>query len=339
MRILILGGTVFLGKHVVDVAIDHGHEMTLFNRGQTNPGEFPAIETICGDRDGILEGLRGRRWDMAFDFSGHVPRMVRLSAQLLQGVVDHYTFISSISVYANFSCEGMKEDAEMLELVDPAAEDVGKYYGALKGQCEREVHAFFDDRALVIRPGLIVGPHDPSDRFTYWVRRFARGGEILVPGRPERPVQFIDARDLAQWVVGLAEQRVTGVFHATGPARTTTMAEFVAALVKGTGSSGRLTWLPDEFLLRENVGEWQDLPLWIADNTGWPGFMTINIDRALSHGLVFRALEDTVRDTLQWDRQRTQSDHLHAGLGEEQEEVLYQHWHAQTDTLPHWPED
>lgn len=329
MRILILGGTAFLGKHVVDVAVEHGHEVTLFNRGLTNPGQFPGIETVRGDRDGSMEGLRGRRWDMAFDFSGHIPRVVRLSSRLLQGAVDHYTFISSISVYSDFGGQGMKEDSEMLELVDPDTEDVGQYYGALKGQCEREVHTFFGNRALIIRPGLIVGPDDPSDRFTYWVRRFARGGEIVVPGRPERPVQFIDARDLAQWVVELAEHGIAGVFHATGPARATTMEKLVAGLVKGTGSTGRVTWIPDEFLLKENVGEWQDLPLWIADKTGWPGFMTINIDRAISHGLVFRTLEDTVRDTLQWDRRRIQSDHLHAGLGVEREEILYQRWLAQ----------
>lgn len=329
MRILILGGTSFLGKHVADVAIDHKHAVTLFNRGKTNPGAVPGIELIRGDRDGRLEGLRGRRWDMAFDFSGHVPRVVGLSARLLEEAVDHYTFISSISVYADFSRKRMKEDAEVLELLDPDTEDVGQYYGALKSRCESVVHSFFDGRALIIRPGLIVGPYDLSDRFTYWVRRFARGGEILVPGRPEHPVQFIDARDLAKWVVGLAEQRVTGVFNATGPARTTTMADLWRLMLKGTGSNGRLTWLPDDFLLKENVGEWQNLPLWIAEKTGWPGFMTINIDRALSHGLVCRALEDTVRDTLQWDRQRTQSDPLHAGLSADQEEVLYQHWLAQ----------
>src|SRR5579885_1733748 len=230
MKLLILGGTVFLGRHIVEAALARGHEITLFNRRQHNGELFPEVEKLRGDRNGDLSALEGRRWDAAIDTSGYFPRVVRASAQKLSGAVDHYTFISSISVYADFTQVGMDENAPVGTLKDESVEEItGESYGPLKVLCEQAAEQAMPGRVLNIRPGLIVGPHDPSDRFTYWPRRLARGGDVLAPGRPERLVQLIDVRDLAEWNIRAAEARLTGLFNATGPSGELTMAQVIDA--------------------------------------------------------------------------------------------------------------
>jgi 2'-hydroxyisoflavone reductase len=303
MKILILGGTVFLGRHLVEAARARGHEVTLFNRGLHSPDLFPDVEKLRGDRDGNLDVLRGRRSDVAIDTCGFVPRIVRASAELLAPAVELYIFFSSLSVIADTSVTGADESAAVATLQDPSVEDAtGEAYGPLKALCEQAVEQAMNGRALNIRPGLIVGPHDPTGRFTYWPVRVARGGEVLAPGRPERPIQFIDARDLAEWTIRMAEARRTGVFNATGPDRTLTMKELLDECLKVSGSDARFTWASDKFLVDAGVGEWMELPLWLSEVApdAPRGFMAINCAKAVASGLTFRPLAETVRDTLDW---------------------------------------
>jgi 2'-hydroxyisoflavone reductase len=331
MRILILGGTEFLGRHLVEQALAKGHDVTLFNRGQTNPALFPHVEQLRGNRDGDLEALRHRRFDVAIDTSGYVPRVVRQSVQCLAEVVEHYTFVSSISVYQDFGKVGINEEDPVGILEDEASEDVGAFYGPLKACCEQELQSVFGTRALVVRPGLIVGPYDPTDRFTYWIRRFAQGGDVLVPGRRDRPIQWIDVRDLAAWIVTMAEQRMSGVFNATGPRTKWTMAEFVSALETDIPSSGKATWVDEDFLHAKEVKEWSELPLWISDETYWPGFLTADVRRAVQHGLTCRPARETILNTLGWDKTRPKDIPMKAGLSPERESKLLREWHAWGD--------
>jgi len=328
MRILILGGTEFLGRHLVDVALTSGHEVTLFNRGQTNPDLYPNVEKLRGDRDGDLDALRRRSWDAVIDTSGYVPRVVRQLVELLKDSVLHYTFVSSISVYADFSGNGMDENASVGTLEDVTTENVSEDYGALKALCEKEVQSMFGERSLIIRPGLIVGPHDPTDRFTYWVRRFAQGRDVLVPGRRDYPVQFIDVRDLAEWMFRMVENKASGVFNATGPEKALTMEAFVGNLEEVIASSGTATWANEAFLQSQSVKEWVELPLWISDKTGWPGFSTVSVSLAIAYGLTYRPLRETILDTFGWDQTRPQDAHLKAGLSRERESELLRKWKA-----------
>ena len=227
MRLLVLGGTRFLGRHLVEAALARGHEVTLFNRGQTNPELFPGVERLTGDRDGGLDALRGRRWDAVVDPSGYVARVVRQSCELLAGAAGAYAFISTASVYPLYS-EDKSEDGPLDRLADPASEDVRADYGALKAVCESVVTGAFGDRALIVRSGLIVGPHDPTGRFTYWAARLARGGEVLGPGAPERRVQFIDARDQVAWILDMLEAGRGGPYNVTGPTTPLTFGELLA---------------------------------------------------------------------------------------------------------------
>ena len=219
MKLLILGGTKYLGRHLTESALERGHEVTLFNRGRENPDLFHGkVEKLVGDRDGDLAALKGRKWDAVIDTSGYFPRVVKDSARLLADTVDHYTFISTISVYEDFSQPGIEETAPVGKLEDETVEDIGAgAYGPLKALCEQAVEEVMPGRSLIVRPGLIVGPYDPTDRFTYWPSRIAKGGEVLAPGDGTSPVQFIDARDLAEWVLTMTERKQTGVFNATGP--------------------------------------------------------------------------------------------------------------------------
>lgn len=333
MRVLILGGTQFLGRHLVDAALEGGHEVTLFNRGQTNPELYFEVEKLRGDRDGGLNALRGRNWDAVIDTSGHVPRLVNQSVELLRDAVGHYTFVSSISVYADFSHVGIDENAPVGTLNDETTENVSEYFGALKALCEQRVQSGFGNRGLIVRPGLIVGPHDPTDRFTYWVRRFSRGGEVLVPESSHASIQFIDVRDLAQWMMRCIEGDVTGVYNATGPDYKLTMGGFAEELERIIPNAGRAHWVSEEFLLAKGVREFSELPLWISERTNWPGFMTVDVQRAIRQGLSFRPLEQTILDTLGWDQTRQlgqQSTRLHAvrdvGMSSEREIRLLQEW-------------
>lgn len=329
MKLLIIGGTVFLGRHLVEAALARGHEVTLFNRGQHNADLFPQVEKLQGNRDGNLDVLKGRRWDAVIDTCGYVPRIVSQSARLLSESVDHYTFISSISVYADTSVGNFDETAPVGTLEDETVEEIGGgNYGPLKALCERAVETALPGRSLIVRPGLIVGPHDSSDRFTYWPSRFARGGKVLAPGRPARQVQLIDARDLAEWNIRMVEAKQTGTFNATGPDRILTMGEVLETCQTVCNNDAQITWVAESFLLEQQVGPWMELPLWIPETT--PGSMLqANIDRAVAAGLTFRPLADTVAATLEWDRTRPEGERR-AGMKPDREAELLRAWHSQT---------
>ncbi|HEX6287987.1 MAG TPA: SDR family oxidoreductase [Herpetosiphonaceae bacterium] len=327
MKLLILGGTAFLGRAIVNAALERGHELTLFNRGQRNPDLFTELEQLRGDRDGNLEALRGRSWDVVIDPSGYLPRVVRDSAELLADAVEHYTFISSISVYADFSTVGMDETAPVGMLEDTSVEEItGETYGPLKALCEQAVEQTLPGRSLIIRPGLIVGPHDPTDRFTYWVERVARGGDVLAPGRPEMPVQIIDVRDLAEWTVQMVEERRTGTYHATGPDRLLTMEQMLTACKGVSGSDARFVWVDEECLQAAGAESWTEVPLWIPEQPEMRGFLAMSIAKARAAGLSFRPLTTTIRDTLDWSRTRPTDDERRAGLRPEREREILELW-------------
>ena len=295
MRLLLLGGPKFVGRAVIDAALERGHEVTLFNRGATGADLYPELTRVRGDRDGGLDGLRGGEWDAVVDTSGYLPRLVGDSARLLADAAGHYVFVSSISVYASFA-EVVDEQAPLAELSTPGSEDIATDYGALKALCERAVEEAFAGRATAVRAGLIVGPHDPTGRFTYWPHRVARGGDVLVPGPAWRPIQLVDVRDLAAWIVTAAEERLAGPFNATGPA---TMGAVIDAARRASNSEARAVEVDDPFLTGQGVGEWMELPLWIdTSNEDWRHFMEVDASRAVAAGLTFRPLDETVAGAL-----------------------------------------
>lgn len=331
MKLLILGGTQFLGRHLTESALKAGHEVTLFNRGKTNPGLFKNVEYLRGDRDaGDLNALKGRAWDAVVDTCGYVPRVVRQSAQLLADAAPHYTFISTFSVYADTTIYNMDESGPLATIEDATREDVtGETYGALKVLCEGAAEAAMPGRVLTVRSGLIVGPHDSTDRFTYWPVRVAQGGDILAPGTPEMRVQFIDARDQAEWILALAAGRKAGVYNVTGPAEPLTMGRFLEACQGMTKRNATFTWVNDEFLVENEVGPFSELPLWIPES--YNGLQAMNINRALADGLTFRPLQDTIRDTLKWNALRTGAGDAiqpRAGMMRDREAELLAKWRA-----------
>ncbi len=303
MDLLLFGGTRFLGRHFARAALDAGHRVTLFHRGLTGAGLFPEAEHVAGDRDGGLGVLAGRRWDAAIDFCGYVPRVVGASARAMRGACAHYTFVSSISVYEPPMAPGADESAPLAMLEDPTVETIdGSTYGGLKAACEREVWAAFGDHALVVRPGLIMGPHDPTDRFPYWPRRLARGGDVLAPGVPELPVQAIDARDLAAWMLAVVSRGTAGTFNAVGPERPLTLRACLERIGVAVGARARVVWVAEDFLLARGVEPWVGLPLWVTGDDVSVG--RLSAAKAIAAGLAFRPLEETARDTLAWDLAR-----------------------------------
>ncbi|MHC4472592.1 MAG: NAD-dependent epimerase/dehydratase family protein [Planctomycetota bacterium] len=323
MNLLVLGGTIFLGRHVVEHALARGHDVTIFHRGKHGADLFPEVERILGDRDGGIGALAGREWDAAVDTSGYVPRVVGASAGCLADTVGHYSFVSSLSVYADDLEPGQDESGPLATLDDETVEEVtGETYGGLKALCERAVEAALPGRALVVRPGLIVGPHDPTDRFTYWPVRVARGGDVLAPAPADGPAEFTDVRDLAAFLVGAAEAGTAGVMNVTGPGpEKTTIGALLDACRAAAGSDARFVWADEETLAAEGVGLWSDMPLYVG--TGMPGFATRRTDRALAAGLAFRPIAETVRDTLEWARTLPADHEWRAGLTAEREaEVL-----------------
>jgi len=307
MRLLVLGGTQFLGRHLVDAALEAGDTVTLLHRGRTNPGLFAGrVERIEGDRDGGLDGLAGGEWDAVVDTCGYVPRVVALSAGALAERCGHYTFVSSESVYGSVGDAGVDESAPVARLADPATEVIDdETYGGLKALCEEAAEAAMPGRVLNVRPGLIVGPWDPTDRFTYWPRRIAAGGDVLLPGGPERPVQFVDGRDLAAWILAAARRGLTGTFNACGPAEPTGMGTLFDACAAVSGSGARPVWADEQALIDAGVEPWTELPLWVGEGAdpADAGFMQISSALAISEGLAFRPVEDVVRDTISWDRE------------------------------------
>jgi nucleoside-diphosphate-sugar epimerase len=300
MTILILGGTKFLGPHVVEAALARGHTVTLFNRGKTNPTLFPDVEKLRGDRDGHLEALAGRTWDAVVDDSGYVPRLVKASAALLAPSVGQYVFVSTISVYKDNDQVGADETARLETVDDPTTEDVPKYYGALKALSEQAAAAAMPGRVTTVRPGLIIGPGDPTGRFTHWPTRMADGGLVLGPGDGTTPIQYIDGRDLGAWIVHLVEQRAFGTFNALGPATPITMKEVLDACNAAAGNKATITWVDAAFLDKMKVEPWSELPMWIDAHGEFAGFGTTSNARALARGLTFRPIGDTARDTLAW---------------------------------------
>jgi 2'-hydroxyisoflavone reductase len=303
VKLLVIGGTQFLGRHIAEQAIERGHALTLFNRGVTNPALFPQAEHLQGDRDGGLDALAGREFDAVIDTCGYVPRVVAASAQLLAPAVGHYTFISTVSVYEGNGNSGTDADSAVGTIADEAFEEVTEEsYGPLKALCEWVVHDAMPGRALVIRPGLIVGPDDPSDRFTYWPARIADGGRVLAPGRPAARSQVIDVRDLAAFVLDLAERGATGTFNAVGPAQTRTLGELLEQCVSVTGSGAELVWVEDAVLLEQGVEPWSDLPLWLGGDPELEWMEQIDPGPAIAAGLRLRQISDTIAATLEWHR-------------------------------------
>lgn len=342
MKILILGGTIFLGRHLVEAACKRGHEVTLFNRGQHGPDLYPHVEQLRGDRWRDFHALAGREWDAVIDTNGYIPSIVRASASALAAAVGQYVFISTVSVYSNVSVIGVDETAPVstitpeqlreAENITPPARGViarvyGEEYGGLKALCEQGVEEILPGRTLNIRPGLIVGPYDYSDRLTYWPGRIARGGEVLAPGRPQRPVQLIDARDLAGWTMHMIETGQVGTYNATGPAEPLTMGEILDACKLASGSNATFTWVDEDFLLGEKVRPWSQIPLWLPEQPENAGFNAISIAKALAAGLTFRPIIETVRDTLAWDVTRSADGERQAGLAADDEAHLLEAWH------------
>ena len=331
MNILILGGTLFLGRHLVEVALERGHTVTIFHRGKTNPGLFPGVFEILGDRkeESDLAPLADYAFDAVVDTCGYIPRVVRQSAQLLAGGAGCYCFISTVSVYASWPGASTDEDAPVGTLEDLTVEEVtGETYGPLKALCEQEAEAAFPGKALIIRPGLIVGPHDPSDRFTYWPHRAAQGGEILAPGGPELPTQWIDVRDLALWTLHMLEAGRTGVYNADGPV--IGIGQLLATCLLASGAQASVTYADEAFLQEQGVKPWLELPLWI------PGMMDLKeggatrTQRANMAGLSYRSALETVRDTLVWDSQRPQESAWKNTLTPEKEATVLAAWKSRT---------
>ena len=364
MKLLVLGGTVFLGRHVVESALERGHSVTLFNRGTrpdvsfaagpSDSGEVPgrartdyeAPEILKGDRYTDLTALAGRSWDAVVDTCGFIPSAVRASAELLADAVAHYTFISSGSVYAPVDAPGYDETSAVGTIDDDAlaqvearvraqgasAATLGEAYGPLKALCERAAEAAMPGRVLQVRAGLIVGPFDKSDRFTYWVRRLARAGDVLAPEPPEQPVQIVDVRDLASWIVRMAEGRRAGVFNATGPEQPAPLGAVLEETSRALGTSPRLVWAGESFLLENGVAPWMGLPLWLPQQDPEDRYMqTMGCAKARDAGLTFRPLADTVRATRQWDVSRGEPA-LGAGLDAEKERSLLDAWQARPPT-------
>ncbi len=319
MRILILGGTRFLGRGLVDAALERNHSVTLFHRGKTNPDVYPELEHLHGDRDTDLDALRGKTWDVVIDTSGYIPRHVRQSAALLADVVQRYIFISTISVYSDLSHPGTHEASPLRTLSDPSVETVtGETYGGLKVLCEQAAEDAMPGRTLNVRSGLIVGPNDPTDRFTYWVVKAARQQHMIAPESPQYAMQFIDVRDIAEWCVLMAELKQTGTYNVTG--RQTPLSEVIGTAAAISGNNPVVHWLDAPYLLAQGIQPWSDLPLWMpSTDPEMAGTHQIRIDPALAHGLTFRPLHVTVTDTLAW---RDDSP-LSTGLAPEREaEIL-----------------
>lgn len=322
MKILIVGGTRFLGRHIVNSARVRGHDLTLFNRGQTNPNLFRKIKRYQGDRERDLDQLPGQ-WDAVIDTCGYVPRIVKISAEALKDKVEKYVFISSTSVYADFSKIGIKESDPVGKLEDESVEEItGETYGPLKALCEKTVQDMYGVNSLIIRPGLIVGPHDPTDRFTYWVMRTARGGEVLAPDKPEALTQIIDVRDLADFIISLIANDMSGVFNVTGPETPLSFGALLDTCKIVSGSDAKFVWAPLEFLEQNNVAPWSDLPAWVPNAGEDAGFSRVDVSKAVKAGLTYSSLATTIKDTLEWASERPAGYEMKAGLKPEREKEL-----------------
>lgn len=324
MKLLLLGGTGFLSQQIVEAALHRGHTVTLFNRGQTRPELFPDLEHIRGDREkDLTAALSGRSWDAVIDTCGYIPRIIRISVEFLADKVEHYTFISSISAYADLDVDGLDESYPVAKLSDETTEDAtGKAYGPLKALCEQVIEQSFPARSLIIRPGLIAGPADPTGRTTYWPRRLAQDGEVLLPDRKDQPVQFIDARDLAAWNIRMVEERRAGTYNATGPAHSLTLQQFLEQCKAISGGDARFTWVSEEFLLERGVAPWSELPLWVPRTLG-VSLNAASMHKALDAGLTLRPLAET----LTWIQDHPDAIAQGKSLTSQREAELLHEWH------------
>ena len=349
MKLLVIGGSRFLGAHLVASAVARNHEVTVFNRGQQKSEGSPDVENIRGDRNKDLDKLKGRHWDSVIDTCGFFPQSVTASAEALRDSIGTYVFISSASVYADVSTIGVDEDAPLKTLTDEqlqkatelySSEDnsaaaLGNLYGGLKALCERAAEEVMPGRALNIRPGLIVGPLDYTDRFTYWLVRVAEGGEVLAPVRPDLPLQFIDGRDLADWTMHMVEKKGTGVYNANCLPGKVTMQAVLEESKAVSGSDATFTWVDEKFLLDENVHAWSEMPLWLPEEAAphLKGFMFVSTDKAVAAGLTCRQISETIRDTLIWYRAKHSNDPLKAGIDRGREGELLQKFHARNKVV------
>jgi 2'-hydroxyisoflavone reductase len=339
LKILIMGGTAFIGPAFANMALARGHELTFFNRGRTNPHLFPGVEKIQGDRTVAedVEQLRGREWDVVLDNSCYYPRVIDMVADIVKDVVKQYVVISTISVYAGYEEIGMTEDAPLATLEDPTTEEVtGETYGGLKVLCEQAAQNAMPDKTTVIRPGLIVGPMDRTDRFTYWPVRVDRGGEVLAPGVPDQGIQFIDVRDLMSFTLKCIEEQRLGVYHCTGKAGAVTTGRLLDGSKKIAGSDAKFTWVPADFLEEKEVAAWQEMPCWLPPEGEYAGFGSVDVSRAMEAGLTFRALDKTVADTLEWWKLQPENPEgprteLRAGIAPEKEASVLEAWHAREE--------
>ena len=335
MKILIIGGTSFLGRHLATAALALCHEVTLFHRGQHSWHGLAPVEEIFGDRNEDLQKLAHREWDAVIDTCGYLPQTVKASAAALEKAVGKYVFISSVSVYADFSHPNYTETSPLATLsseqesearrIDPKAEitpaALGDLYGALKARCEQEVQLIYADNTLVVRPGLIVGPFDPSDRFTYWAHRVMQSGPVLAPGSPNRLVQFIDARDLARWIMEMVARKATGTYNATSKPFELTFGQLLETMKAATSSDATFQWVSEAFLQQQGVKAWSEMPLYLPESASeTSGFLSANIDRALAQKLTFRPLLETIQATIAW--RATQPGPMKAGISLERERKL-----------------
>ncbi len=330
MKWLVIGGTRFLGRAFVEQALAAGHELTLFNRGRSGPDLFPDLETVIGDRTNPddLAKLAGRTWDAVFDPSGYLPGVVRQSVEALRGAVGYYAFISSISVYRDFAQPAIDESYPVGAIDDPTVTEVDNdTYGPLKALCEQVVVEEFAGRALNVRAGLIIGPYDPTDRFTYWATRIQRGGDFLAPESPAYRVQVIDARDIAAWVLRMAGAGAGGTFNVTSEPMM--FGDVVQAVQQATGSDAAPVYVDARFLADHDVQMWVELPLWIPESeVGFAHMSSVSVKRAFDAGLRTRPLVDTVRDLLAWTAARPSDYQPRAGLDAAKEARVLELWRA-----------
>ena len=331
LRILILGGTGFIGPYQVKYAVERGHKITLFNRGKTNADLFPDIPRLIGDRN-LPDGhkaLSTGEWDVVIDNPTANPKWVRDAGKALKGRTKHYIFVSTISVFSDNS-KPIDESGPLNTPTDIEAPFDASKYGNNKVRSEQEAKAQFGNNVTIVRPGLIVGPGDLSDRFSYWPVRIDRGGEILAPGTPDDPAQYVDAQDLSSWIIRLAENRTMGTFNATGPKTPTTIAEMLYGIKAVTTSDAKFTWVPADFLAEKEVRPWTEMPVWIPPIGRTYGFMRVNCQKAYAAGLTFRPLADTAKDTLVWyhGRPAAEQEKARAGLAPEKEKTVLAAWHA-----------
>jgi 2'-hydroxyisoflavone reductase len=337
LRILVLGGTGFTGPHQVRYAVARGHQVSVFNRGRRQADLPSSVEHLLGDRNtGDLKSLEGKTWDVVIDVPTTLPFWVRDAGKVLQNSAQHYIFISTISTYADTSKPGMDEDTPLAQYEGPDAmaetqQTAGRLYGPLKVLSEKEAEKWFPGKTTVIRPGLIVGPGDPSGRFTHWPVRIDRGGEVLAPNSPQDPVQIIDARDLAEWIIRMAETPSPGIYNATGPTTPMPIGDMLNGIKSALNSNATFTWVPAAFLTQQEVRGWSHLPVWLEPTEDSKGLLQVSIKRALDKGLKFRTLADTARATLEWYKSQPadrQVQLLGQSIKPEKEAAVLEAWHA-----------